>query len=95
MLCQEQLSVGGVKRAPLHSPFTNTFPPTGLEHHNFHSRHRNIANMAPGGPPGAGRGRGGKFKKFTRGGIFMNFTQFWRGTDTIRWQALLQEPSTP
>ncbi|KAG9242272.1 putative 28 kDa heat and acid-stable phosphoprotein [Calycina marina] len=24
--------------------------------------------MAPGGPPGAGRGRGGKFKKFTRGG---------------------------
>ncbi|KAF4637943.1 hypothetical protein G7Y89_g153 [Cudoniella acicularis] len=24
--------------------------------------------MAPGGPPGGGRGRGGKFKKFTRGG---------------------------
>ncbi|KAI6244946.1 heat- and acid-stable phosphoprotein [Erysiphe necator] len=24
--------------------------------------------MAPGGPPGGGRGRGGKFKKYTRGG---------------------------
>jgi hypothetical protein len=30
--------------------------------------------MAPGGPPGAaGRGRGGKFKKFTRGGKFTIF----------------------
>lgn len=31
--------------------------------------------MAPGGPPGAaGRGRGGKFKKFTRGGQFTSST---------------------
>lgn len=27
--------------------------------------------MAPGGPPGGGRGRGGKFKKFTRGGQYI------------------------
>merc|ERR1711939_901652 len=30
--------------------------------------HSTSQKMAPGGPPGGARGRGGKFKKFTRGG---------------------------
>ncbi|SZF02078.1 unnamed protein product [Blumeria hordei] len=36
--------------------------------------------MAPGGPPGSGRGRGGKFKKFTRGGG-KNFSKNLRPLD--------------
>jgi hypothetical protein len=30
--------------------------------------------MAPGGPPGGARGRGGKFKKFTRGGKLREYS---------------------
>merc|ERR1711964_61175 len=57
--------------------------------------HSTSQKMAPGGPPGGARGRGGKFKKFTRGGTCLHRPAIAYADSPTRWQALLQEPPTP